>query len=108
MRPEAPPAAAGGAPCPGSITAFWICPLSDQRPRLAGNSGLVPNYSPRPARRWERAFAPSMPGERGAAGTAVCHAQRPVWRGEGWTWTWAGPSLPTLPKPKSYFLGVIP
>ena len=30
MRPGAPRAAAGGAPCPGSIIAFWPCPLSDQ------------------------------------------------------------------------------
>ncbi|KAM5266530.1 BTB/POZ domain-containing protein 19 isoform 4-T4 [Hipposideros larvatus] len=51
MRPGMPRAGAGGAPCPGSITAFWTCPLSDQRPRLTRNSGAASNYTSRRARR---------------------------------------------------------
>lgn len=66
MRPGAPCAAAGGAPCPGSITAFWTRPLSDQRPPGPGTSGSLPNSSSRHARRTETASAPSMPCEEGA------------------------------------------
>lgn len=82
MRPGAPCAAAGGAPCPGSITAFWTRPLSDQRPPGPGTSGSLPNSSSRHARRTETASAPSMPCEEGAGsarrwrgGYAVGHAQ---------------------------------
>ena len=62
MRPGAPRAAAGGVPCPGSIIAFWTCPLSDQMPRLARNSGPLLNYSSQHAPSSERDSAPRMPG----------------------------------------------
>ncbi|XP_007977180.1 BTB/POZ domain-containing protein 19 isoform X2 [Chlorocebus sabaeus] len=39
MRPGAPRVAAGEAPCPGSITAFWTYPLNDPTPGLTGSLG---------------------------------------------------------------------
>ncbi|XP_054346488.1 BTB/POZ domain-containing protein 19 isoform X1 [Pongo pygmaeus] len=39
MRPGAPRVAAGEAPCPGSIIAFWTCPSNDPTPGLAESPG---------------------------------------------------------------------
>ncbi|XP_016855937.1 BTB/POZ domain-containing protein 19 isoform X2 [Homo sapiens] len=69
MRPGAPRVAAGEAPCPGSITAFWTCPSNDPTPGLAG--------SPRPAQlSLPQTTAPEVLGVRSGLPFPACPVSR--------------------------------